>query len=432
VGNATTTAVDATCGAGTLPNPDYDPTVDVSALNCKGLLEAESCVDTCLDEIMYSRDEVRTMRFSFIVPGLVGLLFSLVLALCLYVGRNSEHKGEINVKCIAFLSVVYHLINTLPVAVLYTDMVCATDTVLGKGETLSCTMSKGAVHLVQMIFYLLAAQLFSVYMRMVWGLHPDKAKSVDRIFRWCSLCIPGGCLLVTMLVRTVTCTDETYFEIRYRLRFMCSPTLPTKLLEVVIVWSHFCISCTIIFVLSAQLIYQYAKVILAGQNGVVPKNTANQQQPQQTAAVTTTHTSKFHIVKGTEKLVVIAAIAAVCVVANLAIHLMSSVRYNEFADEQRSDYIQCVVFEKADTIEELRDKCGKHTTKKIDAIILSMGFFANAFSASCFAIVFTYDHKNLLLLKQFFTVAKNTVLQKKTSAQVAEKYEVNPSSMIDE
>jgi hypothetical protein len=61
----------------------------------------------------------------------------------------------------AGLNILYHAINTLPVAILETDMVCENSSVLYKGETAACQVSKGAIHLVQMSFYLVAAQLVS-------------------------------------------------------------------------------------------------------------------------------------------------------------------------------------------------------------------------------------------------------------------------------
>jgi hypothetical protein len=89
-----------------------------------------------------------------VVPGLCGFVFTVALCVCLFLGRDDAHKGKINIKLIAFLSLVYHLLDTLPICVLYTSMVCPNDSIVGKGETWFCFLSKGSVHLIQMQLYL--------------------------------------------------------------------------------------------------------------------------------------------------------------------------------------------------------------------------------------------------------------------------------------
>jgi hypothetical protein len=166
-GNSTVSSVssaggDITCEVGRVPNPVYEQNKnqDLSGAGCSGIELSSKCLRTCLDMVIYGDSDIRMMWLVYIVPvrafffakamkllssnlpptchlpllqGLLGFIVALFLSFCLYLGRKDYHKGKLNIKIIAALSLLYHILDTIPVSILYTDMVCANESILEKG-----------------------------------------------------------------------------------------------------------------------------------------------------------------------------------------------------------------------------------------------------------------------------------------------------------
>jgi hypothetical protein len=422
-GNGTVSLPTTECSLGRHHNPEYEKykSVDVSDTDCSTIEFSSKCLRTCLDYVLYSEEDIRIMWMCYVIPGLVGFAAACYLAFCTYIGRKTVHKAKTsyNIKLIAWLSILYHLLNTIPVVFLFTDMVCENETVLNKGQTTACFISKGTIHLIQMCFYLVAAQLVSVCSRSLWGMGSLKADKLDKAATRLSLSIPSLAALVTYLTPHPTCDDGNFQIIKWRLTFSCFPFLPEPWMEWMVTWIHILIGSAIICVLVIMILVHMGKLM----------------HSQVTSTGKFSSVTKFNpfnkIRKGTEKLVMIGCTAAIMLVTNLVINLWAVDAYNSWHEKQENAYFLCNDDPVATTIEGVREECKEFSTEKLPLSTLCLGFFSIGFTSLAFCAVFAWDKKNFEVTNQWLAgtlFGRATGLSTRKSSNRSNKVGSSPGS----
>ena len=299
------------------------------------------------------------------------------------------------------------------------------------GQTVPCTIGKGAVHLLQMNLYLVAAQLVAVCSRTVWGLSSQKAEKIDKICTALSILVPSIALLATYLSPYPTCEDENFEVVKFRLSFTCFPFMKTMLGEWMVTWSHFVLGSVLICILVSLIMSQFLKMGSQVGPGSVSANSPEAKGRRGSVSGVFGAGVKLmsihrYMKKGTEKLILLGVISAVLLIVNLVVNIATITQYEEFKEmnvptgdensmtSQELQYFRCVNNPQADTIEGLAKLCGQYTTKKLPSSLLALGFFATSFTTFCFVGVFAWDKKNFKMAGTWFR--KNVLRSKEVPA----------------
>ncbi len=309
-------------------------------------------------------------------------------------------------RIIAVTCLLYHCADTLPSAILYTDVVCANESILGKGSPVACELSQGAVHLIQMNLYLVASQLATVCAIAIWRYDTRKTEKMSKICTYVSVFVPLVAMVVTYSMPDISCEDDNFFLIKFRLSFKCFPFMPTLALEWIILWGHFVVG-------SVAIVYLVFCIIRAAHK-VAPAPTSASKRN----GIAFLQYMRRHLVvkKGTEKLVLIGLVSAILLVINVVVNALSIAGINEFEEKSLLSYYGCTLTSRSTTFEGLVKECRPLTTNKVPAATLAVGFFATSFSALCFCAVFAWDNENVKLIrKRFGMTSKTTKLSSRSS-----------------
>jgi hypothetical protein len=239
---------------------------------------------------------------------------------------------------------------------------------------------------------------------VVWKIHPTRVAVYGRWCTFASLCIPLTAWVVTMAVPPPDCDDDNYFLVNFRLLFRCFPLMPTMALEWTLIWGHFVFGSVLIMILVEQVLTVHLR--LSSKAGASSRASSRGHKEQITELKKLGSTkiklqvNPFkYLRKGTEKLVCIGSLSCILLIVNLIVNASLIVRSDRFLEKQQDEYFKCIFGSKAQTFQELVLECQIHTTEKLPASFLALGFFATSFSSLCFCAVFACDRKNLALLK---------------------------------
>ena len=222
----------------------------------------------------YSDQDIRNMWYAYVIPGIAGLvLCGIHVGTSLAGGIMRKRKQETPFTLIyCSLGVAFACIDTITVAVLYTDLPCPGDTILKKGESFPCVLNRLSVCLLMSIYYWVTFHVIFMYLRVIESEKFLLYKA--RLFH----VLRGACVLVPLVCATMvvaldvgyedhTHSEESslYWAEYARDVFTCSPRFDSLWQEFLFVDLHFFLCSTVILVLLARMI-KYIKNIVNTRN----------------------------------------------------------------------------------------------------------------------------------------------------------------------
>jgi len=169
----------------------------------------------------------------------------------------------------------------LPSLVLFTDMTCQGDLYINYGRGLACESLRGSIHILQCMYYWVAAAILDLYLAVVKEQIVAKRDDVLKIVR--TICY-GAPALMCILTYSLQVRDPDYLEStkdgvnkygvevvwpnrvwnQYRDQFSCSPYLLDIWTEFVVVYLHFIVCGFMIVSLLCALVAHIFRGSLKG------------------------------------------------------------------------------------------------------------------------------------------------------------------------
>jgi hypothetical protein len=219
-------------------------------------LDDPPCILPCLLPL-YDDGDVRSMYLAYVITGVLGMVLCLVqLAVEVKQGRLQGRSGNrqresIFILVYCSLGVLYGFLDTLPVAVMYTDLPCTNDTVLNKGNSLACHLNRISSAILLSLYYWMAAHTLYMYLKLVRSatfkrLFENTSTSQRKVcpvfWRLAGVCF-GVPLLSMILVVALDTGYDPLSPLHYthinRDMFTCSPRFDALWIEILCVHIHF-------------------------------------------------------------------------------------------------------------------------------------------------------------------------------------------------
>jgi hypothetical protein len=178
----------------------------------------------------------------FTVVGLVALVLC-VLPLVSFLAGKKIHRN-VNTKIVQMLvfATIYLVLDVFPSLALYTDMQCRSTTTGGMGTSGICAFQRCAVHLLQVVYYLMATSLFELELKIYKVRNADK---ITKVAHAASFVVPLLCCICTAAIFPSVASQypNNYYELWgwnfLKDPFRCTMQLETSALEWAFVHAHF-------------------------------------------------------------------------------------------------------------------------------------------------------------------------------------------------
>jgi len=225
------------------------------------------CVLRCILPL-YDMEEIRKVFWTSVVPALLGSALCCSQLVRVFYKRQTEkrkRRESLFVVIYCTLGLLYGLLHTIPVAVLFTDLPCSLDTIVDKGTGALCTLNRMSSALLISMYYWMAAHVVSMYLKIV------RAERYAQFSRKCTLEIVAivVCVGVPLLSAILIFALDVGYDPAAPLfsthvardNFTCSPRFRTLAIEIATVHIHFII-CSVVIVGGLVRVARYIAIIV--------------------------------------------------------------------------------------------------------------------------------------------------------------------------
>jgi hypothetical protein len=310
-----------------------------------GLACGRACFNICPDSFLFTEGEYRGMWLAYIIPGLVSLPLNVFVSGGFILGKKTVFKGSRPFLRIAgLLALLWVLLDVVPSAIVYTEMYCNDDTTVGYGEKTYCQFSRGTVHIMQSMYYWMAAAIIDLHQAIIMGAHPGER---DEKAKWLVMASCGIPLLMLLWTYGRQVRDAESLDISFdgeggvnypnlvwnanKDFFTCSPRLRYFGEEVCVVWIHFIIGAVIIVVLLGQIIKKAISTAIA--SGSATKSGSSKRGVVKGALATVNRS-------GSSKMIVLGSGVTTLLICQLVVILDLFPKLEAFS-EARDEHYSC-------------------------------------------------------------------------------------------
>jgi hypothetical protein len=326
-------------------------------------------------------------------------LISCILPLLSFTLGKKVHRA-VNSKIVQMLlfSTLYLILDVLPSTVLYTDMQCRGATMGGMGTAPLCAFQRCAIHLLQVVYYLMATSLLELEMKI---LKIKNGEKITKVMHALSFIIPLVCCIATAAIFPSVASQypNNYYELWgwnfLKDPFRCTLQLETSAMEWVWVHVHF-------VGLSLAVIFMCSSVIRRALKSALKQPGSGSEQGKK---------GSFHqrvrdsLAKSkTGKLVALASQVSVLVILQLVIQISLASVLSDFS-ENLAKWQTCSYTASVNGGIQICDEF-KNASAPPALGILILYYLSGPLISMVVGITFGYDKKHLLAFKVILGFAK--------------------------
>jgi hypothetical protein len=353
------------------------------------------------------------MWLAYIVPGLIGMCLCMVQLLLNVPCKKDRKKSPVFTSVYCSLAIIFCLVDTIPVAALFTDLPCAGgNTILDKGDGALCAVNRVSICLLLSIYYWMAAHCVDIHIKVVPGFERFRRTVGSQCLSGLVVGVCCGLPLVSAMVLSVCDAgndpdlDALYWTHLSRDLFTCSPRVPSLWLEIVCIHAHFLVASLVIVWCLFHVGRYIALVVVKKRNGP-----GGSSQRSSLGAVSRRNEEPSHLLVEILRACPRVFLLAACMLVLLGIHFLLAIllvpRFEEFGSASE-EWLACKKLEDACTEIEasvgLVSECEGHRfcgelRAKSDGIpsvaLLELYFFSRAGLVFIIGFTFVFSWSNI-------------------------------------